>query len=73
MGFMRLLARRGAAAVLVEVTGNVVLSCACVVLMCAGIVAVGLANRGHLPASFGWYLIGLYIMYVAISVVLVVV
>jgi hypothetical protein len=71
VGFMRLLARRGVRAVQVDATANVILSCACVALMCAGILLVGLANNHHLPAGFGWYLIGLYALYVVASVVLV--
>ena len=73
VGFLRLLAARGVRAVRVEATRNVVLSCACALVMCAAIAAVGLANGCHLPAKFGWFLIGLYTLYVIASVILVLV
>ena len=72
MGFLRLLAARGVRAVQVELTSNVVLSCACALVMCTSIVVVGLCSHCHLPAKFGWFLVGLYIVYVVVSVILAV-
>lgn len=72
LGFIRLLASKGLSSVHVTISENVFTSCACVVAMCTGVTIVGLTNNYRLPAKFGLLLIGLYIAYVTVSVLLLV-
>lgn len=70
LGFIRLLATRQMSSYPAVITSNVLVSCACAVIMCASIVCMGLACNYRLPARFGIFLIVLYITYVSLSVLL---
>ncbi|BDA43166.1 probable mitochondrial sodium/calcium exchanger protein [Coccomyxa sp. Obi] len=72
LGFIRLLASKGLASVQVQITENVVASCVCIIVMCVGVIGVGLTNKYHLPAKFGLLLIGMYIAYLTVSILLLV-
>ncbi len=72
LGFIRLLASKGLASVQVQITENVVASCVCIIAMCVGVIGVGLTNNYHLPANFGVLLIGMYVAYLTISILLLV-
>ncbi|KAK9915399.1 hypothetical protein WJX75_008652 [Coccomyxa subellipsoidea] len=72
LGFIRLLASKGLTSVQVVVTENVFASAVCVIAMCAGVIGVGLMNNYRLPPNFGLVLIGMYVAYVVVSVLLLV-
>lgn len=55
-----------------QITENVFASCVCIIAMCVGVIGVGLTNNYHLPAKFGLLLIGMYIAYLTVSILLLV-
>jgi len=69
IGFIRLLAKKGVQHIAVGASKNVVISCVADLLMCVSIIATALFCHGKLPASFGFFTIGLYCTYVVICIV----
>ena len=70
LGFGTLLGERGARSVAVVLEPTVLAGCLFSLAACAGTAAVALRGGHHLPARFGWALVGWYVAYLAVVMAL---